>query len=242
MIRFRGVAKKTDQPPKPKSIGTLGERSLHAALKRHLARPGDEIECPLDGYVIDIKRGDKLIEVQTTGFSSVRKKYRDLVTRHRVRVIHPIAIDKRIIWLDEDGAIERKSKSTAKRSAANIFDALTGCPDIICSPNFTLEALLVREEEVRQRVIARRRRRWNRDWKPVDHRLLEIVEQFVFRAPGDLLALLPAHLPPQFTNADLIQHGRVSRALAQKMTYVLRNCGAIRVVGRRGRAVLYETR
>lgn len=221
-------------------IGTLGERSLHAALKRHLAKPGDDVEYPLDGYVIDIRRGDKLIEVQTTGFSSVRRKYRDLVTRHRVHVIHPIAIEKHIIWLDEDGAIERKSKSTAKRSAANVFDALTGCPDIICSPNFTLEVILVREEEVRQRVAPRRPRRWNRDWKPVDHRLMEVVERRAFRAPGDLLSLLPDGLPDQFTNADLVKLGKISRHLAQRVTYCLRNCGAISVAGKKGKAVLYE--
>lgn len=221
-------------------IGTLGERSLHAALKRHLAKPDDDVEYPLDGYVIDIRRGDKLIEIQTTGFSAVRKKYRDLVQRHRVHVIHPIPIEKWLIWLDEDGAIERKSKSTAKHRVEHIFDALTGCPDIICAPNFTLEVILVREEEVRQKITPRRRGRWTRDWKPVDHRLVEIVERRAFRAPGDLLSLLPNGLPDQFTNADIVKRGKIPRHLAQRMTYCLRNCGAISVAGKQGRAVLYE--
>ncbi len=41
------------------SIGTLRESDLHAALKRHYARPSDQIEVAVDGYVIDIVRGAK---------------------------------------------------------------------------------------------------------------------------------------------------------------------------------------
>ena len=38
------------------SIGTLGEKSLHAALKRWYARPDDQIECVVEGYHIDLVR------------------------------------------------------------------------------------------------------------------------------------------------------------------------------------------
>ncbi len=42
-------------------IGTLGERSLHAALKEWYAEQGDLLEREVDGYVIDIVRGDLLV-------------------------------------------------------------------------------------------------------------------------------------------------------------------------------------
>ena len=48
-------------------IGTLRERPLHASLKRWYAEPGDRAEVAVDGYVIDLVRGDLLIEVQTRG-------------------------------------------------------------------------------------------------------------------------------------------------------------------------------
>ena len=50
-------------------IGTLNEGSLHAALKLWYADPGDLVEHPVDGYVIDLVRDDLLIEVQTGGFA-----------------------------------------------------------------------------------------------------------------------------------------------------------------------------
>ena len=46
------------------SIGSLHEKSLHAALKAWCLQPGDHTEVPVDGYIIDIVRGDLLIEVQ----------------------------------------------------------------------------------------------------------------------------------------------------------------------------------
>ena len=43
----------------PVTIGELREGPLHAALKRWYARPGDVLEAPLAGFVIDIVRGDR---------------------------------------------------------------------------------------------------------------------------------------------------------------------------------------
>ena len=57
-----------------KGIGTLQENSLHAALKTWYAQPGDQLECKVDGYVIDLVRGDLLVEVQTANFSAIKRK------------------------------------------------------------------------------------------------------------------------------------------------------------------------
>ena len=43
-------------------IGVLNERSLHASLKEWYAEPGDATEVKVDGYVIDLVRGERLIE------------------------------------------------------------------------------------------------------------------------------------------------------------------------------------
>ncbi len=56
------------------TIGSLNEKSLHAALKAWCLQPGDQTEVPVDGYIIDIVRGDLLIEVQTRNFSTCAKR------------------------------------------------------------------------------------------------------------------------------------------------------------------------
>src|SRR5262245_49932452 len=72
-------------------IGTLRETSLHAALKQWYARPADDVEAEVDGYVVDLRRGDTLIEIQTCNFAAIRRKLLALVERHPVRLLHPIA-------------------------------------------------------------------------------------------------------------------------------------------------------
>ena len=66
------------------TIGLLNEKSLHSALKHWYAKPGDRLEFPLDGYIVDILRGDQVIEIQTGNFSSIKHKMRNLSCRHRV--------------------------------------------------------------------------------------------------------------------------------------------------------------
>jgi hypothetical protein len=55
-------------------IGTLGEKSLHSALKDWYVRSGDLLEAQLDGFHIDIIRNNVLIEIQTANFSSQKRK------------------------------------------------------------------------------------------------------------------------------------------------------------------------
>ena len=87
-------------------IRTLREKPLHASLKQWYAQPGDGVEVPVDGFVIDLIRDDLLIEVQTRGFSSMKQKVNALIDLgHRVRIVHPIPIDRWIVKIDGDSAV-----------------------------------------------------------------------------------------------------------------------------------------
>ena len=70
--------------------GTLGERSLHSALKKWYAKQGDRLEQMIEGFHIDIIRGKLLIEIQTTNFSSQKQKLKKLTVKHKVRLVFPI--------------------------------------------------------------------------------------------------------------------------------------------------------
>ena len=52
------------------AIGTLNEGVLHAQLKNWYQRPGDRIEQVVGGFVVDLVRGDLLVEIQTGGFAA----------------------------------------------------------------------------------------------------------------------------------------------------------------------------
>lgn len=217
-------------------IGQLTERSLHAALKEHLAQPSDRFEVRLGRYVIDIIRGDLLIEIQTRHLYALRPKLLRLLPDHRIRLIHPLPAERHIVREDAGGRVLTRRKSPRHAVAHDIFNELVRIADLAIHPNLTLEALLIREEQL-WRDDGRGSRRRGR-WSLIDTRLLGVVGAAVFAHPADYLALLPA-LPETFTNADLAKAKGWNAHLAGKATYALRAMGLLTPAGKRGRANLF---
>lgn len=238
--------KKMEVAPLPKrTIGVLAERSLHAALKKWYSRAGDETEVPLEGFHIDLVRGDLLIEIQTRNFYALKRKLPKLLENHRLRLVHPIAVEKWLVRVAADGVTELSRRRSPKRGTfADIFDELVHVPTLLTHPNFSLDILLVREEEIRRIRGARekpaKRTRFPREWDRHDHRLLEVVDSRLIASLDDLRAFLPTHLPPQFTNRELAAALGNSYPRAQSMTYVMRQIGILEMVGKRKRSILYS--
>ena len=225
------------------TIGTLRETSLHAALKAWYARPGDELEASVEGFQIDLRRGAQLIEIQTRNFAALKRKLTQLVERHPVRLVHPIAQEKWIVRLGRDSATPLIRRKSPKRGRVDqLFDELVSFPELVAHPHFSLEVLMTQEEEI-LRPVRRgngHRASWRRKgWAICDRRLLNVVEQVVFASPSDFRAFLPNSLPQPFTSRDLAWAAGQSLDLAQKITYCLRKMGVIESVGQRGRALLY---
>ncbi len=218
-------------------IGTYSETALHAALKRHYAGPDGEMEVRVGAFWIDARRGTTLIEIQTANFSAMRSKLARLLAEHDVLLVHPIAQEKYLVWLDADGNTLRQRKSPMRGRLEDIFAQLVAFPELIGHPRLTLEVVLIREEAVR--IPAPRRKRFDRGWIPIDRRLLEVVAEHVFVEPADFGALLPAALPDVFTARNLVSAARLPLRTAQRMLYCLRKMSVVRVEGKKGRAVTY---
>lgn len=225
----------------------MAENPLHAALKAWYARPEDEIEVRFEGYIIDVKRGDTLIEIQTQSFSSIKAKLLDLVPRHPVRLVYPIAQDRWLVKVDADRTtvLERRKSPKHERLIA-VFNELIRFPTLLAEPNLTLELVVIQEEEVRYHDPTRRSRRsWRRrGWRTQERRLVDVLASHRYERPADLAALLPASLrDPQaepFTTTDLAVALNTQRRLAQKMAYCLRKSKVLTLVGKRRNAHLYR--
>ena len=222
-------------------IGTLRERPLHASLKRWYAEPGDRTEVAVDGYVIDLVRGDMLIEVQTRGLSSARHKVAALLGRgHRLRVISPIAVDTWIVKFDADGGVLSRRRSPRHGVPSDVFAELVSVATLLADPRLEFELALIEMEERRFHAPDGPWRR--KGWTVEERRLIEVVGTLPLRGVADLAALLPAGLPERFTTADLATRlGRPRRA-AQQMAYCLRLADAIVPVGKRRRDLEYRVR
>lgn len=219
-------------------IGLLNEKALHASLKQWYARPGDRFEVPVDGFVIDIVRDDLLIEIQTRNFASINAKLRRLTGSYEVRLVYPVAQEKWIVRsATGDGGSDVRRKSPKRGRLEDLFWELVSIPQLLSHPNFSLEVLMIREEEVRRYD---RKRRWRRKgWITEGRRLVEVLDRRVFGNSADWLAFVPNGLQ-SFTTKDLATIADTRRELAQKMAYCLRQAKMIELIGRQGRANLYR--
>jgi len=219
------------------AIGTLNEKPLHAALKKWYAQPGDRFEVTVDGFVIDIVRGDLLIEVQTRNFAALKRKLLVLVPHRPVRLVYPIAREKWIVKLARDGSRAHRRKSPKRGVIEHVFEELVSVPQLLANPNFSIEVVFIQEEEIRRYTGGRGWRR--KGWKTHERRLLQVVDCHLFETPADMAALIPPDMAEPFTASDIAEALGRPRWLAQKMVYCLREMGALTPAGKRGRAILY---
>lgn len=218
----------------------MREGSLHAAVKELLAQPGDRLEVPVGRFVIDLVRADgELVEVQTGGFSALGKKLDALLDDHRMRIVHPIAAERRIVRLDETGQVVSARRSPKRTTAVAVFDKLVAFPSLLTHPHLTVEVLLLREDHIRRArpTVTRGRTR-----DPGERRLGEVLDRIAFRTPQDLLAALPALPPEPFTTSELARCFGCSTMLAQRTLYCLRALGIVEHAGKRGPAPLHVLR
>jgi hypothetical protein len=221
-------------------IGVLREGPLHASVKDLLARPGDRAEVPLDGFVIDLVRRDgELVEIQTGSFSPLGPKLDALLDAHRMRIVHPVAAERRVVRVDDAGEVLSARRSPVRGSALDVFDRLVAFPSLLGHPNLVVEVLLCREDHVRGAVPGRSRSgRRRRD--PGERRLVEVAGSVELRGAGDAAALLPAELDDAFTTRELAGALGCGTVLAQRIVYCLRALGVLDVAGKRGRAPVHR--
>lgn len=216
----------------------LNEGHLHASLRAHYLQPGGQVEVAVDGYIVDILRGDLIIEVQTANFSAIARKMRDLVTRHRVRLVHPIPRDRWIVKMPQTAGDDVTRRRSPKHlHAIDVFHELVSFPELIAHPNFELDVVLLEEETV---WSFDGRKRWRRrGWVTVERRLLKIYETICLRDGADYMAMIPKGVPEEFLTTDLATALGCQRHLAQKVAYCLKNGGLIEKVGSQRNAIVY---
>jgi len=67
------------------------ESSLHSAIKKWYLLEGDKPEAKVDDFIVDIVRGDLLVEIQTANSSAIKPKLSRLLNDHKVRIVYPIS-------------------------------------------------------------------------------------------------------------------------------------------------------
>ena len=216
----------------------MAEYSLHSEIKDWYKISGDELEVKVEDFIVDILRGKLLIEIQTRNFSAIKKKLIKLLLNNQVRLVYPIAKLKWIANESGTGKFVRRRKSPKKGKLLDLFNELVYTPRLFKNRNFSLEVLLIEEEELR---CNDGRGSWRRRGVSVkDRKLMQVFERVLFEDSRAFLELLPKELDKCFTNRVLALRLGISINLSQKITYCLRKMGAVSIASKKGNELLFQ--
>jgi hypothetical protein len=216
----------------------MNEHSLHLEIKNWYSLPGDRFEVKIDDFIVDIVRHTLLIEIQTSNFSAIKQKLTRLLENHEIRLVYPIPQRKWIVHVTKSGEMIRRRKSPRKGRLVDLFYELVNTPNLVKKENFSLEVLMIEEEELRCNDGKGSRRRKGISIK--DRRLMNVNSKTLFKNEKDFLSFLPNHLIDPFTNKEFAKLSGVSINLARKITYCLRKMGAITPTGKKGKELIFK--
>jgi len=200
---------------------------------------GDMTEQKIDGYYIDILRGDQLIEIQTSNFYSIKVKLRKLLKSHKLHLVYPIPEKKYILKVDKrTGEVLSRRKSPKTGRILDLFDELIRIPDLINHKNFTLEVLIIDLDEIR---CDDGKGSWRRKGVSiVDRELTEVKKSFKFNDKHDFIDILNYKPIDQFTNKDFAKKHKIPVYKARKINYTLRKMELLIQVGKKRNEIIHK--
>ena len=222
-----------------RGIGTLGEKTLHAVLKRYFEPNEAYHEIKAGGFVADIVNDGGVIEIQTRAFDRLRKKLGKFLELVPVTVVLPLVRQKQIVWLDpESGEVSERRKSPKAGKYPDALREICKIHELLGHERLTLCILVLDVEEYRLRDgYANGGKRGSTRYERIPTAL---IEELYLKEKSDYAALIPENLPSTFTASDFrraVRFGGMSASFALKLLCEL---GLCEKTGRRGRAYVYE--
>ena len=220
-------------------IGTLSEKSVHAILKNYMEPDEDYHEIPVNGYVADIYKDGRIIEIQTANFNKLRNKLEIFLNDYDVTVVYPIPYIKWIRWLDEEtGHIGDKHKSPKKGNPYEVFFQLYKIKSYLKNPNLHIKVVMINMEEIRLL------NGWSSDKKRGSSRFdrlpVELVDEVNFETIEDYMQMVPIELEDEFTSKEYAESAHISVGMAQTALNILTYLETVKRVGKRGKSILYK--
>ncbi len=233
----------TKSGEKARSIGTLGEKSLHAVLKWYYEPDGSRHEIPVGDYVADIVGEDGVIEIQTRNFSRLKPKLAGLLALCRVTVVHPVIVSKRVISIEgATGEVTSARKSPRHGSLYTEMRELYTLRSLLTSDNLTLRFPMLTADEYRTfgvKTSRRKKQRTRRGEYVSDIIPTDIIDEIVLGKPSDYSAFIPEGLPGEFCAAEFALAAKTDPSNARMAIRLLVTMGLAHPVGKKGNRIIY---
>ncbi len=245
--RFEWACKVTAESVRERvSIGTLSEKSLHAAIKLYFEPHQDCQEIKIGDFVADIVGEDGIIEIQTRAFSKMKRKLSQFLAVSPVTVVHPIIVNKSVVCIDEKtGEITSKRKSPKHGDIYSIFDELWGIKEYLTNENLSVCLMMIDAEEIRLYggevpKYGKKRQRSPKGYFKSDRLPTKLHDEIYIRSLYDYRIFIPKNLPEKFTVKDFSSAAGISYFSAGQAAHLLSDIGVLERVGKIGNAYLYE--
>lgn len=111
-------------------IGTLGEKSLHAALKYYFEPCPENHEQPLGGFVADAVGEHGVIEIQSRSLFKLIPKLDAFLEACPVTVVHPLIGKKWVAWYTPEGVPVSRTRAPGKLRLTDAVPEVFGSREI----------------------------------------------------------------------------------------------------------------
>ncbi len=218
-------------------VGTLGEKTLHAVLKRMIEPDMSRHEVKLGRYTADVLNEHGVFDVQTRNLHKLKPKLTALLPYYPVTVVVPVVETKWLLMMDpETGELRERRRSPKRGRAAAILPDLAYLKPLLKDPHLSFLFVRLEGEELRKPSQSR----W-RSATPLEFAPTRFLGTVRLQTADDYAALLPPDLPDEFTARELAKALGLPVRQGSAAANVLAFMGAIRRTGTKDRAYLYES-
>ena len=220
------------------TIGTLSEKALHKIIKFYIEPNPEYHEIKHLSYVADIKRENRIFEIQTRAVYRLLPKLNAFLTDSHVTVVLPVITEKSISLLDKTtGELSSTKKSTKKENVDTALSSLYGLRSLLCRDGISVKLLFMRGIDYRVAPVGENKRQKNKKLAFIPSEITEEIDLFLVE---DYRNILPNTLPPEFTVKEFAKLVGCRREDAYGALSTLSHIGVLTKCGRRSRELLYE--
>ncbi len=225
-------------------VGTLAEKWQHQIIKRYLSEDPAHHEIPVSSerrFVSDVRIGNDAYEVQTGSFAPMVKKiaYYLESTDLTVTVVHPIAKDRWISWVDsETMEITPRKRSPKHGRPEDLLAELYPLIPFLGHPRLKFRILLLEVHDFK--LLSNHKGRGKQDAQRYERIPLALFDDIPLNTPSDFAKFLPAELGSPFTVKQFSTATKIKGRDAYSAVRALTALGLLSPAEPIGRSMAFE--
>ena len=220
------------------NIGTYKEKKLHIILKKYFEPDDTFHEVPTNGFIADIRRGNVITEIETSGFSGLLPKLSAYLPEYKVNLVYPIAAKKYVSWIDPDTCdISKRNRSPKKQTVYDALFELVRILPHVSDPNLHILVPVLEIDEYRMLDgWSYNRKRGSHRFERMPTNLLDIIE---ISSDNDYLKYIPGTCADEFGAKEFAKGCKIDSRTASAILKVMQARGVVSRVANKGRAYRY---